>query len=65
MPWAFHVIHHRKPKDIPKGYNLGISSLIEAILKNQFRHVSLAESGTWSGVKFSGNKANYGHIMNE
>ena len=28
------------------GYNLGINSLMEAILKNQFRHVSLPESGT-------------------
>ena len=35
------------------GYNLGISSLIDAILKNQFRQVSLAMSGTWSGEKFS------------
>ena len=36
-----------------EGYNLGMSSLMLAILKNQLRQVSLAESGTWSGVKFS------------
>ena len=36
-----------------RGYNLGTSSLMDAILKNQLRHVSLAMSGTWSGVKFS------------
>lgn len=30
-------------------YNLGTSSLIDAILKNQFKHVSLVESGTISG----------------
>ena len=35
------------------GYNLGMSSLIEAILKNQFLHVSFPDSGTWSDVKFS------------
>lgn len=34
-----------------KGYNLGMSSLMEAILKNQFRHVSLAVSFTFSGEK--------------
>lgn len=28
---------------------------MEAILKNQFRHVSFPESGTWSDVNFSGN----------
>ena len=38
------------------GYYLGISSRMEAILKNQFRQVSLAESGTCSGVKFSKEK---------
>ena len=30
-----------------------MSSLMEAILKNQLRHVSLPVSGTWSEVKFS------------
>ena len=35
------------------GYNLGTSSLIEAILKNQLRQVSLADSGTCSGLKFT------------
>lgn len=34
-----------------KGYNLGMSSLMEAILKNQFRHVSLAVSFTFSAEK--------------
>lgn len=34
-----------------KGYNLGMSSLMEAILKNQFKHVSLAVSFTFSGEK--------------
>ena len=29
-----------------EGYNLGMSSLMLAILKNQLRQVSLAESGT-------------------
>lgn len=28
------------------GYNLGMSSLIEAILKNQFLQVSFPDSGT-------------------
>lgn len=37
------------------GYNLGINSRMEAILKNQFLHVSFPESGTWSDVNFSGN----------
>ena len=37
-----------------RGYNRGMSSLMEAILKNQLRHVSFPESGTWSEVKFSG-----------
>ena len=36
-----------------QGYYLGRSSLIEAILKNQFLHVSLPISGTWSEVKSS------------
>ena len=27
---------------------------MEAILKNQLRQVSFPESGTWSGVNFSG-----------
>ncbi len=31
---------------------------MEAILKNQFRHVSLAVSGTWSGVKSSAKQQN-------
>ena len=35
------------------GYNLGMSSRMEAILKNQLRQVSLPDSGTWSDVKFS------------
>ena len=35
------------------GYNLGMSSLMEAILKNQLRHVSLPDSGTCSEVKSS------------
>lgn len=34
-----------------QGYNLGRSSLMEAILKNQLRHVSLAVSFTSSTVK--------------
>ena len=37
-----------------EGYNLGISSRMEAILKNQFLQVSFPESGTWSEVNFSG-----------
>lgn len=41
-----------------QGYNLGISSLIEAILKNQFKQVSLAVSLTLSGEKLSGKKTN-------
>lgn len=36
-----------------KGYNLGSSSLMEAILKNQLRHVSLAVSFTSSTVNES------------
>lgn len=36
-----------------KGYNLGTSSRIEAILKNQFKQVSFAMSFTFSGVNFS------------
>lgn len=39
-----------------QGYNLGMSSLIEAILKNQFKQVSLAVSLTLSGEKLSGEK---------
>lgn len=39
-----------------QGYNLGMSSLIEAILKNQFKQVSLAVSLTLSGEKLSGKK---------
>lgn len=35
-------------------YNLGTSSLIEAILKNQFLHVSLADSGTSTAKKLPG-----------
>lgn len=38
---------------LQQGYNLGISSLMDAILKNQFLQVSLAASGTCSGEKFS------------
>lgn len=41
-----------------QGYNLGMSSLIEAILKNQFKQVSLAVSLTLSGEKLSGKKNN-------
>lgn len=33
--------------------NLGMSSRMDDILKNQLRHVSLADSGTWSGLKSS------------
>lgn len=36
-----------------KGYSLGMSSRMEAILKNQFKQVSLAVSLTLSGVKLS------------
>ena len=42
----FKTIRQKK-----KGYNLGMSSLMEAILKNQFKHVSLAVSLTFSGEK--------------
>lgn len=48
--------HRRDPaglRSAGKGYNLGRSSLMEAILKNQFRHVSLAVSFTSSTVKES------------
>lgn len=41
-----------------KGYNLGMSSRMEAILKNQFRHVSLAVSLTFSGEKWSARQDN-------
>ena len=34
-------------------YSRGISSRMEAILKNQFLHVSLADSGTSAGVKLA------------
>ena len=36
-------------------YIRGNSSLIDAILKNQFLHVSLAADGPMSQLKFSGN----------
>lgn len=42
--------------DANEGYNLGRSSLMEAILKNQLRHVSLAVSFTSSTVKDSDKK---------
>ena len=45
----------KKKKKKKRGYNRGMSSLMEAILKNQFRQVSFPESGTWSDVNFSGN----------
>lgn len=35
-------------------YNRGNSSRMDAILKNQFRHVSFAVSGTMFGVNLSG-----------
>lgn len=39
--------------DVAEGYSLGSSSLMDAILKNQLRHVSLAVSVTSSSVKQS------------
>lgn len=44
--------------DAGKGYNLGRSSLMEAILKNQLRHVSLAVSFTSSTVNESEERGN-------
>lgn len=41
-----------------EGYSRGRSSLMEAILKNQFRQVSLAVSFTSSHVKESEDRGN-------
>lgn len=49
-----------------QGYSLGRSSRMEAILKNQLRHVSLAVSFTSSTVNESEQRGNNsGHIRHE
>lgn len=47
-------------EEVNQGYSRGMSSRMEAILKNQFRQVSFAVSFTHSGEKVSGARGGWG-----